>query len=277
MRLRVEKHIFLQEVRVYPHGNLLDVCVVINAVLPWRGRIRLTSAALAKERILAANVPVGETELWHRNLPLAPNVRRWDEEEGNLYQLTASAVGLDSRSVTFGVRDFRAEDGRFKLNGHTLFLRSETNCAVFPETGYPPMDVNTWKQILLTYRSYGVNCMRFHSHCPPEASFTAADELGMLMQPELSTWDPKPTFNTEEKCRYYRNELMQILQMLANHPSFVMLALGNELRAEADGHTYMADLRKRRELLIPLVCTPTAPTLVSDSMVMTRTATSTLP
>lgn len=69
--------------------------------------------------------------------------------------------------------------------------------------------------------------------------------MRMLMQPELSTWDPKPTFNTEEKCRYYHNELMQILHMLANHPSFVMLALGNGLRAEADGHAFMAELLKK--------------------------------
>lgn len=238
----MENQVFLQEIRVYPHCNVLDVCVIINAAQPWRGRIQLTSEALTEELLIPVNVSVGETELWRRDLPLASGIRRWDEEEGNLYQLTASAEGLDSRSVVFGVRDFRAEEGRFKLNGRTVFLRSETNCAVFPETGYPPIDTETWKQVLLSYRSYGVNCMRFHSHCPPEAAFTAADELGMLMQPELSSWDPKNTFASEAHHRYYQDELMQLPHMLANHPSFVMLTLGNELRAEVAGHAFMTKL-----------------------------------
>ena len=239
LRLRMEKHVFMQEIRVYPHGQLLDVCVVINAALPWHGRIQLASEALSAERLIAADVPVGITEVWHRDLPLIHDVCCWDEEEGYLYQLTASAAGLDSRTVTFGVRDFRAVDGRFQLNGRTVFLRSETNCAVFPEKGHPPMDTEAWKQVLLSYRSYGVNCMRFHSHCPPEAAFTAADELGMLMQPELSSWDPKNTLATDVHQRYYRGELLQLLHMLANHPSFVMLTLGNELRAEEAGHAFM--------------------------------------
>lgn len=53
------------------------------------------------------------------------------------------------------------------------------------------MTIPEWKEMLLKYRSYGINFVRFHSHCEPEAAFAAADELGMLLQPELSHWDPK--------------------------------------------------------------------------------------
>lgn len=84
--------------------------------------------------------------------------------------------------------------------------------------------------------------MRFHSHCPPEAAFEAADELGMLMQPELSHWDPKGAFETEESFAYYQRELTQILRMLANHPSFVMLTLGNELWTQETGLARMHQL-----------------------------------
>ena len=77
--------------------------------------------------------------------------------------------------------------------------------------------------------------MRFHSHCPPEAAFAAADELGMMMQPELSHWNPRTAFLDQESLDYYTAELRQILRCLANHPSFVMLTFGNELWTDEKG------------------------------------------
>lgn len=104
---------------------------------------------------------------------------------------------------------------------------------------------------LQKYRSYGINCVRFHSHCEPEAAFTAADELGMLLQPELSNWNPKDAFATEESIRYYRTELTAILKTYANHPSFVMLTLGNELQARGEGRDRMQDLVRTAKQLDP--------------------------
>jgi len=154
--------------------------------------------------------------VWLRGLTLREGIRRWDEGEGNLYALTA-VLGDSAKTISFGVRDFLAENGRLTLNGRNVFLRSEANCAVFPETGHPPMDAAAWKEILSRYRSYGVNCMRFHSHCPPEAAFAAADEMGMLMQPELSHWNPRNAFESEESKAYYELELRQILYCYDSH------------------------------------------------------------
>ena len=106
------------------------------------------------------------------------------------------------------------------------------------------MTIPEWKEMLLKYRSYGINFVRFHSHCEPEAAFAAADELGMLLQPELSHWDPKDAFGTEESYRYYRAELVDLLKTYANHPSFVMLTLGNELQAQDEGRE--RDVYKRQ-------------------------------
>ena len=83
------------------------------------------------------------------------------------------------------------------------------------------MTVEEWDKILHLYQSYGVNCMRFHSHIPPEAAFIAADQMGMLMQPELSHWNPKNAFEAEDSYAYYQKELKQTILWLANHPSFV--------------------------------------------------------
>ena len=115
-------------------------------------------------------------------------MKLWDEEEGNLYEMaatldsgTAAEHGVNSSveyRTRFGIRIFGDNgSGRFALNGRTIFLRSEANCAEYPETGHPPMTVSEWKEILQKYRSYGINCVRFHPHCEPEAAFTVADEL----------------------------------------------------------------------------------------------------
>lgn len=258
---------FIAGVRVYPKrkpettgGYAMDVCVELApgaAEQLSHAKLTLQSKALAKTEELrkltetANGAGESTVEVWFCDLPLREELRLWDEEEGNLYELTATlsiATGdtyskTDRCSVRFGIRFFGDNgSGRFALNGRTIFLRSEANCAEYPETGHPPMTVAEWKEILFKYKSYGVNCVRFHSHCEPEAAFVAADELGMLLQPELSHWDPKDAFGTEESFRYYRAELTALLKTYANHPSFVMLTLGNELQARGEGRERMREL-----------------------------------
>jgi hypothetical protein len=219
------------------------VKVRLYADKPYRGEVRVNSEALCQEAVQRVQTDGAVTELVFEKLPLKKDCKRWDLEEGNLYELTVSLADGETKKVSFGVREFGDNGrGRLALNGRTIFLRSEANCAEFPETGHAPMEVEEWEEILKKYRSYGINCMRFHSHCPPEAAFTAADRIGMLMQPELSHWNPRDAFESEESYRYYRQELEQILEMLANHPSFVMLTLGNELHATEKGHERMREL-----------------------------------
>ncbi len=232
LRLTVHDSAFISSLRVYPHGNEIRVRWDISGE---------TSAPVVIESDALAAPASADSAAGGCVLPLRPDVKRWDEGDGRLCTLTAS-LGAERVSVRFGVRDFAARDGRFTLNGRTVFLRGEANCAVFPETGHEPTDTASWREILETYSSYGVNHLRFHSHCPPEAAFEAADELGMLLQPELSNWDPRDAFGDDVSRSYYRAELRGILNAYANHPSFVMLTLGNELHAGEEGHAFMEEL-----------------------------------
>ena len=288
---------FIDSLRVYPRavkkeeknkagGYVLDVCVELAPVakeIYKDAKIVLQSEALAAvnlentqklteifgcsgEELMETGAGEQENqktvEIWFRNLPLRENVKLWDEEEGNLYEMVATldcgmmaedgADSTDECRIRFGIRFFGDNDsGRLVLNGRTIFLRGEANCAEYPETGHPPMTIPEWKEILLKYHSYGINCVRFHSHCEPEAAFAAADELGMLLQPELSHWDPKDAFGTGESYRYYRAELTEILKTYANHPSFVMLTLGNELQARGEGRERMRELVRMAKNLDP--------------------------
>lgn len=288
---------FIDSVRAYPRavkkeeknkagGYLLDVCVELapGAKEIYKDtKIVLQSEALAAgelentqmlteiiscsgEELTEAGTDKEENpktmEIWFRDLPLRENVKLWDEDEGNLYEM---AVTLDNGisaedkggstaecRTRFGIRSFGDNgSGRLALNGRAIFLRGEANCAEYPETGHPPMTIPEWKEMLLKYRSYGINFVRFHSHCEPEAAFAAADELGMLLQPELSHWDPKDAFGTEESYRYYRAELVDLLKTYANHPSFVMLTLGNELQAQDEGRERMRELVRTAKRMDP--------------------------
>ncbi len=252
IKLYTKAENFIPEVHVYPHASdraksvcdVMDVEVTVSAKRDFSTVIVVESEALETPSLLNVELKNGENKFRFNNLKLAWNVRLWDEEEGNLYELTASIKqSIDEHTVIFGIRSFGDNgSGRLALNGRTIFLRSEANCAEFPETGHAPMTVAEWEDILLRYRSYGINCVRFHSHCPPEAAFSAADRLGMLMQPELSNWNPRDAFESDESYSYYRRELEGILNMLANHPSFVMLTFGNELQAKDKGRERMSSL-----------------------------------
>jgi len=245
IRLREEDPVFLSNVRIYPKENSVTVCLEVAANQIYEGSIVVTSNALIESATLDISVEAGIHEFIIKDLPLKSDVRRWDEFESHLYELTISLTGFGAKTETFGIRDFGSnEKGRLTINNRVIFVRSETNCAVFPKTGHPPMTVSEWEEVLNVYKSYGVNLMRFHSHCPPKAAFIAADQMGMMMQPELSHWNPQDAFESDESVDYYRMELIQIIKYLANHPSFVMFAFGNELHASDLGHERMTNMLK---------------------------------
>ena len=93
-------------------------------------------------------------------------------------------LGDDQRTVRFGMREFAAKGTQFTMNGRPVFLRGTLECSVFPLTGYPPTDVASWQRIYRIMKSYGLNFIRFHSWCPPEAAFAAADIEGIMIQAE---------------------------------------------------------------------------------------------
>ncbi len=227
--------VFLREILVYPREDRLEVRVTVDAAESGAGTLTLMSDCLQETVSVSLNWEKGTQEFRIPGLRLREDALRWDLEEGYLYEMTAK-LGEDERKVCFGIRDFGVSStGRLTLNGRVVFLRGEVNCCVFPETGHAPMTVSAWQKVLETYRGYGVNFVRFHSHVPPEAAFIAADQLGMLLQPELAYWNPKDAFESETDRRYYRGELRAVLRHLANHPSFVMMTWGNELFPTEEG------------------------------------------
>ena len=141
-------------------------------------------------------------------------------------------------------KDFHIEGQHFYANGHKLFLRGKHDACVWPLTGHVAMDVEAWKDYLGQCAAYGLNHVRFHSWCPPEAAFVAADELGIILQPELPFWG---SFDDKDSLlmAFLHKEGENILRWYGHHPSFRMFALGNELWGSIDKMAkFIADFRK---------------------------------
>ena len=95
------------------------------------------------------------------------------------------------------------------------------------------MEKDEWLTLLKQAKDYGLNHFRFHSYCPPKAAFEAADELGFYYQVELPHWSLQ--FGKDQKTTdYLQNEADLLLKEYGNHPSFIMMALGNELQGDID-------------------------------------------
>ena len=160
---------------------------------------------------------------------LGDSLRLWDDFHPYLYTRQVSYHG-QPLMLRFGVRDISIRGPQFYLNGKPIWLRGTVENCCFPKTGYPPTDEASWLRIFEKCREYGLNHMRFHSYCPPEAAFAAADKMGFYLQPEGPSWP-----NHGVKLRrgqvideYLLEESRRIVDTYGHHPSFVMMAAGNE-------------------------------------------------
>lgn len=152
-------------------------------------------------------------------LALPKPVFLWSEFNPVVYELKCELVNngkiIDRFMTTFGMREIGKKDGYITINGNKVFMRGTLDCGSFPLTGYPYMQKEKWVEIMKIIKSYGLNHVRYHTWCPPEAAFEAADEVGLYLQPELAG------------VPY--TEINRLLDTYGNHPSFCMLSLNNEV------------------------------------------------
>lgn len=253
LRLRTEDRVAIERVAIYPHlGTAPRIEVVATCSnpnsQPVARAIALTLRQATQTPTDAATptladfhqvceIPAGGGEVrlqW--TLPSAVSIDTWDEFSPQLYELDASladrAATADSAvSTRFGFREIAARDGEFLLNGHRIFFRGNLECAMYPLTGYPPTDLPSWRKLFGQAKTWGLNHLRFHSWCPPDAAFTAADELGVYVQIELPEWSLAVGKNPTT-WQFIQSEADRIVAEYGNHPSFLLLSMGNELEGD---------------------------------------------
>lgn len=230
---------------VSPQDSGIDIAVELDALDPnryWPGfwtsgtpndELRLT-ATLADGRTVARSLPVtidsAHTPLAVQ-LTLPEDTPQWDEFSPVVHALRAEwwrdGTCLDRRDTSFGLRRIMTEGRHILINGRRIFLRGTLDCALFPKTGHPPMDHDGWRAIFEMVKANGLNHVRFHSWCPPRAAFDVADALGLYLHVETPVWcvlGSDPGLD-----QLVRHEAERIVAHYGNHPSFVMLTVGNEV------------------------------------------------
>jgi hypothetical protein len=162
-------------------------------------------------------------------VPLRHDTPTWDEFHPRLLplKLWLKGTGFDEyKQINVGLRELRAEGKQFVLNGVPIIFRGTHHGGDFPLTGYPSTDVAYWKKLFETCQAWGLNHMRFHSWCPPEAAFEAADQLGFYLQPEPGMWNEISPGTAIERMLYEETDRM--IKAYGNHPSFMLLSASNE-------------------------------------------------
>lgn len=196
-------------------------------------------------RVVTSSLPLHVSDsllVAEKEIALAPDGEKvflWDEFHPDLYTVECSLSPVNDSSsahvvkTTFGMRSVGRDAHHIMVNGHRVHLRGTVENAVFPKTGHAPVEDAPWERIMGIVKSYGLNHMRFHSWCPPDAAFRAADKAGVYLEIEMPMWG-KDALPDERRYDFFRREIRAILKEYGNHPSFLLYCNGNEIQGNFD-------------------------------------------
>lgn len=234
--IQAKEKTHIQRVNVYPDvkGKQILAKVQLSALKSTqKATLKLNVREKGGKLIASQTIDVDSIAAQksvEQTISMGKQIKLWDEFNPFLYELEVALLvegKPDTQAVTFGMRSVEQGKHHVRLNGHDIHLRGVLDCAVFPLTGYPSTCVDDWKRIFSTIREYGMNHVRFHSWCPPEAAFVAGDELGMYLQAELPMWI-KDVGKYPARRDFFEKEMYAILDAYGNHPSFILMCNGNE-------------------------------------------------
>ena len=256
LELRATDKVWIDDIQVFSDIKARKVKVLVTlgnqTGRPASGTIDIATKSLThtKHHVPAISVKfdqAGDGAVVTAEYQLGADAVLWDEFTPALHRLAVTLCGEagdesfgDRRERDFGLREFTTKGTQFCINWRTIFLRGKHDACVFPLTGYAPMEADGWLRVFRIAKAYGINHYRFHSWCPPEAAFVAADQIGIYLQPELANFGGDLSKNPAA-ADYTRAEGRRILKTFGNHPSFVMFALGNEMHG---GREVRADIVK---------------------------------
>jgi hypothetical protein len=232
-RIELAAHapVWIENLQAHPHVRSRSVRLrgeLRNATgRVARGKITVAGGAAPASLAFESAAPSSPIEL---EVKLGAEAQLWDEFTPALHRLRVRINDTEEQVLAVGLREITTAGTQLAINGRKLFLRGTLECAIFPRTGHPPVDVESWKKILLVARAHGLNHIRFHSWCPPEAAFTAADEVGFYYQVEASSWPNQSTTLGDGKPvdAWLEKETARILRAYGNHPSFILFSSSNE-------------------------------------------------
>ncbi len=230
----------IRSIQIYPdvQNKRISVKAVVNNPTGQivKAKLKIDVSGASDQDAKSSNYILNDGEnILSMTYQMGEDCKLWNEFHPNLYKLTAELTNqnsgiTDKQEVNFGMREFKAVGKQIHINGQPTFLRGTLECAIFPKTGYPPTTTAEWLRIFNICRAHGLNHMRFHSWCPPDAAFEAADQTGFYLQVECSSWANSSTTLGDGKPfdKYLYEESQRMVENYGNHPSFCMMLYGNE-------------------------------------------------
>lgn len=200
----------------------------LKSMLTLQAKLRTDSQNPLPEFSRTCEVKRGKTQI-QLTYDMGENPRLWDEFAPYLYDLEvrlSSDLGVDTCVESFGMRELSVKGTQIAVNDRPVFFRGTLECCIFPNTGFPPTDEAEWERIMRICEAHGLNHLRFHSWCPPEAAFEVADRLGFYLYVECGAW--AHVGDGEPIDRFVMEESERIVKEYANHPSFCLFSYGNE-------------------------------------------------
>ena len=184
----------------------------------------------------------GDTNAARVVVHLPDEIKPWSPEHPNLHTarvdlVSASGAVIQTWRERFGIRSIEACGNTFRMNGRQFYVRGFGDDAMYPITGLTPADRDFHRSHLATARKAGFNFVRLHTHTEIDEYFQAADETGILIQPELSyAHDECNGLFAFDACR----DALEMHLQLRRHPSFAVYSGGNEgwLGENADHKLY---------------------------------------
>ena len=237
------------ELLVTPAVRVEDVFVRPD---PKTGKIRVQAnfrnaaadARKAKVELLVSPATTGETldaTTMSRDLPSGDtlvegelqvrNPRLWELNDPILYRVTVRVTtpdspAFDESSTRCGFREFKFDNGFFRLNGRRIFIRSSHTAAEAPVGHCLPRDRGLLRSELLSCKAMGFNMVRFIGRVALRNQLDMADEIGLLIYEENpSSW----MFHDSPKmAERFDRQVASMARRDRNHPSIVMWGLLNE-------------------------------------------------
>lgn len=157
------------------------------------------------------------------------NPRLWSPDSPFLYEcevlISQDKEVLDSKTVRFGMREFRTKGNRVYLNGERLFLRGTGLAGCFqPFDPAPSTDPTYNRKLVRRMKEYGFNYLRWHTWPGDQDLLAAADEAGLLIQSELF----QTLFDYPEEVQLTEDQWRLMIHRNRNHPCVFLWSMGNE-------------------------------------------------
>ena len=172
---------------------------------------------------------------------IVPDFKLWNLNDPNLYTVTAEysrvkessgaeqaaeLPALDRQTATCGFRDFRFENGAFRLNGKRIYVKCSHSGSDSPITHRVPLDPDLYRKDILACKTMGFNMIRYIAGMPRRFQLDLCDRVGFMVYDEcLAGWCFGPC---PERAERFAAQTEGMILRDRNHPSVVIWGLLNE-------------------------------------------------